>query len=73
MAQDAMRKYAPLWSVLMGATAAVAKKAGTRYLVERKWRLQPSDAVVALLVSAASYVAFRFRFGHEQEGSWYRR
>jgi hypothetical protein len=70
---DAARKYAPLWAVLMGAAAAVAKKTSTRYLMERSWTLKSSDIVVGLAVSVLSYVMYRMRYGHKNVESWYKR
>lgn len=70
---NAMRRYAPLWAVLIGAAATVAKETSTRYLVERTWRLKPSDFLVGLFVSVLSYFMFRMRYGHKHEESWYKR
>jgi hypothetical protein len=53
------RRTAVVWAVLFGAGTTLMKKAGTRYLMGEKIRLDWSDLTTALLSGTLSYVSFR--------------
>ena len=53
------RRTAVLWAVLFGAGTTLLKKAGTRYLMGQKMRLEWTDLTTALLSGTLSYVSFR--------------
>lgn len=70
---DAMRSYAPLWSVLMGAGLALTKILSTRYLLQGRWRFTWGDALTAVAGALGSYALFRGRHGYEEKEHWYKR
>lgn len=70
---DVLWKYAPVWSVLLGAGLAVTKTLSTRYILKRRWEFKWKDAALALAGSVASFAVFRARHGKEHEEGWYKR
>ena len=69
---DKLRKYAPLWSVLIGGGLALTKSLTTRYLLKREVDFKWKDALLAFGASTASYLVFRMRHG-EVKDEWYKR
>lgn len=61
-------KLAPVWVVLFSTGTTLAKQAGERYLLERKWQLKWSDVGTALSGALFGYVSFRLLHGNKTEG-----
>ncbi|PSQ70477.1 MAG: hypothetical protein BRD38_05500 [Bacteroidetes bacterium QH_9_67_14] len=59
------RRTAIAWAVLFGAGTALAKKAGTRYLMGENVRLEWADLTTALVSGTLSY--FSFRQSHDDD------
>lgn len=56
------RRTAILWAVLFGTSTTLMKKAGTRYLMGEKMRLEWSDLTTAVVSGTLSYLSFRRTF-----------
>ena len=66
--KDAGWKYSPVWVLLFSTTAALGKAVGERYLLQREWRLKPSDVGIAVAGAVLGYASFRLRYGKKTQG-----
>lgn len=66
------KKYAPVWVMLFSAGTTLTRMLGQRFVLEREWNLSWKDVRSALTGAVVGYVAFRLRYGNEEEGSFTR-
>ena len=66
--KDALWKYAPVWAVLFSTGAALFKKTGERYLLQREWDVSWSDVGTAAIGALVGYGSFRYHFGNKTDG-----
>ncbi len=66
---DAFWKYSPVWVLLFSTSAALFKKVGERYLLERDWKVTWSDVGTAAAGAAIGYGTFRYKYGNKTEGA----
>ena len=65
---DKTRKYAPLWVLLFSAGTTLTRMVGQRFVLKHEWELSWKDVRSALTGAAFGYLAFRLRYGNEEEG-----
>lgn len=66
-------KYAPLWATLFASAATLTKAVGTRYILNRRWRLSWKDAATAVGGALVGYATFRMRHGDKHDNAWFKR
>lgn len=60
-------EYAPAWVILFSAGMAVAKKAGSNYILKRDPEFGWSDVGTALTGAVMGYALFRLRHGRKHD------